>query len=378
MNQSGITGIILAGGKSVRMGVEKGLVRFGGRHLIEHSIRVLEEVCDEILISENTNAYDFLGYKVIPDIHKNSGPMGGIFSALKHSKTDLNLVLSCDMPFISKDLFLALIENAKGKDVAVPWHGEEKYEPMCAVYHKNVLPVFEHFIQNKNFKIPSAFKILRVGKLLISEKQSFYNPQLFKNLNTKAELEEAEQLWEKNLPQWNNLLLIAGTGKNVGKTTLARKLIKNVSKTQLVIGLKISPHKHTESKEAQQKYIHPHFSIYEEFDKEGTKDSSRMLKAGASRVFYVEAEDRFIGHAIEKLKADFGKNTPIVCESGGLRNFVKPSLFLICRNKKNPEQEKHQPLIEKADQILKFKRKKNKFNFDISRLKFENGKWQII
>ena len=87
--------------------------------------------------------------------------MGGIYSALMNSKTDLNLVLSCDMPFISEELLNYLINNTEGFDVVVPWHGDKKIEPMCALYHKNTIPVFEEFIQNNNYKIQDVYRKLK-------------------------------------------------------------------------------------------------------------------------------------------------------------------------------------------------------------------------
>ncbi|PKP35407.1 MAG: molybdenum cofactor guanylyltransferase, partial [Bacteroidetes bacterium HGW-Bacteroidetes-17] len=136
MNLSGITGIILAGGKSRRMGKEKGLIELNGKQLIQYAIEVLKPICETILISTNSNFYDFLSYQKIADEFPDSGPMGGIYSCLKASKTNQNLVLSCDMPFINSQLLKELIENSHEYDIVVPWNGEQRFEPMCAFYHK--------------------------------------------------------------------------------------------------------------------------------------------------------------------------------------------------------------------------------------------------
>lgn len=376
MDKNKITGIVLAGGKSRRMGTEKGLLKFGGKHLIEHAIAMLEKVCGHIIISENSDTYDFLGYTVYADIIPNSGPMGGIYTGLMNSETDLNLVLSCDMPFISEELLNCLINNSEGFDVAVPWHGDRKFEPMCALYNKSSLPVLKKFIEDKNYRIPDAYLKLKTNKLLMSAELEFYKSHLFDNLNSKEDLEKANQYVDEVLPRLNGLILIAGTGRNVGKTTLACMLIEQSSKNNKVIGLKISPHIHSQNKNAELVFENNHYSIFQESDAQTTKDSSRMLSAGAKQVFYIQSEDEFIGEAFEKLCKEIDDESAIVCESGGLRNFVIPSVFLICNKKGNTVfKEKHQTIIPKADQILQFNNPD--FDFEISNIRFKRGTWEI-
>ena len=376
MSKQKITGIILAGGKSRRMGVEKGLLRLSGKFMIEYAIQVLKQVCDHIIISENTDAYDFLGYPVIADIYPNSGPMGGIYSALKYSDTDLNLVLSCDMPFISEQMLSLLIENAPNYDVTVPWHGGEKFEPMCALYHKDVIPIFEKFIQENNFKIPTAFKQIRTNKIQMSEELDVYNPLLFENVNSRTELKKVMQILDDKLPILNRLLLIAGTGRNVGKTTLACELIQEISKTKIVIGVKISPHIHSQNDGADLIIKTDTFSIYREQDLNKEHDSSRMMQAGAKQVFYIQSEDYRVYEAFEKLLVEIDENHAIICESGGLRNYLKPSLFLMC-NRKGEEilKEKAIALLPKVDKLLEFS--ENSFDVNPASIVFNGEKWLL-
>ncbi len=376
MDKKKITGIVLAGGKSRRMGTEKGLLKFGGKRLIEHAVEVLEKVCDHIIISENADTYDFLGYDVFADIIPNSGPMGGIYTGLMNSKTELNLVLSCDMPFISVELLNHLIDHNEGYDAVVPWHGGRKFEPMCALYNKSSLPVLKQLIQDENYIIPDAYLKLKTHKLLISSDLDFFNTHLFDNLNSKEEFESASQYIDEVLPKMSKLILIAGTGRNVGKTTLACELIEQISKHEDVIGLKISPHIHTQNKNTELLLETDQYSIFHESDKQTNKDSSRMLKAGAKKVFYIQSEDERIGEAFQKLNEVIDDHIPIVCESGGLRNFVIPSAFLICNKKGNTVfKEKHHAIIPKADKILQFD--ELGFDYDISRICFKNGTWEV-
>lgn len=376
MNKQKITGIILAGGKSRRMGEEKGLLHLGGKYMIEYAINVLREVCDEIIISENSNAYDFLGYPVVADIFPNSGPMGGIYSAMKHSDTELNLVISCDMPFITKEILCFLIDNISNHEVAVPWYGDQKFEPMCAVYHQNVIPVFEKFIQDNNFKIPDAYKQVKTNKIQMSSDLEVYNPQLFENINSKKELQKALQILDTRLPNLDRLLLIAGTGRNVGKTSLACELIQEISRTKEVVGIKISPHIHSQNKGGELIAESDHYSIYREQDLDKKYDSSRMLKAGAKKVFYIQSEDHKVYEAFEQLLPELDENIAIVCESGGLRNYIKPSLFLMC-NRKGEEilKEKAIALLPKVDKLLEFS--KNSFDVMPASIVFDGMKWVL-
>src|SRR5690606_11872103 len=94
-----------------RMQSEKGLVLFQGKPFIEHIIAAVLPISKEIQLVTNTSAYDYLSYKKIKDIELDKGPIGGIYSALVHSESEINLILSCDVPLISTELLLELIEK---------------------------------------------------------------------------------------------------------------------------------------------------------------------------------------------------------------------------------------------------------------------------
>ncbi len=108
-----ITAIILSGGKSTRMGTEKGLTKLNGKFLIEHIVDVVKKVTDEIIIVANSSDYDVFGYKVFSDINKNCGQMGGIYTGLYYSKTKKNIVLSCDIPFVSSEAVKYILDNSE-------------------------------------------------------------------------------------------------------------------------------------------------------------------------------------------------------------------------------------------------------------------------
>ena len=136
----------------------------------------------------------------------------------------------------------------------------------------------------------------------------------------------------KNIP---NLLLIAGTGRNTGKTTLACSVIKRFSANSQVIGLKISPHFHGGTKSLKTIIANENFNLYEETSLKSGKDSSLMLKAGATKVYYIEVLDEHLKMAFEKFVDTLPSKAHIVCESPALINYVKPGVFFIVDNEKN-------------------------------------------
>ena len=110
------TGIILAGGKSSRMGEDKGLVLLNGKPMIQYVIEALKEVVSDIIIISNNASYNKFRIPVYADLIKDKGPVGGIYTGLYHSTTELNFCISCDVPMISSDFILWLL-NKKWKRI---------------------------------------------------------------------------------------------------------------------------------------------------------------------------------------------------------------------------------------------------------------------
>lgn len=189
-----VTGIILAGGKSSRMGTDKGLINLCGRPLISYAAKVLSALCTEIIISSSSDSYKGFDFRVIADELTEIGPMGGIYSALRQSKTERNLVLSCDMPFVSKELLSFILINGSGYKVAVPWQGNQQYEPLCGFYHLSVLDQMNFYIQKGNYKLPDLFEEIKINRLIITENMDFYNESLFFNINSKHDLLTAKSM----------------------------------------------------------------------------------------------------------------------------------------------------------------------------------------
>lgn len=176
--------------------------------------------------------------------------------------------------------------------------------------------------------------------------------------------------------QFSHLLLIAGTGRNTGKTLLASSIIEKFSFDFKITGIKISPHFHKGTASLHSIYQNENFNIYQENSLTSSKDSSRMLKSGASQVFYMECYDANMKAAFEMFLQTVDIPGPIVCESPALRKYIQPGLFIIVDSKANAN--KKQDVLElkpKADLFIET----DKGNFDpvINQIRYSKNCWQL-
>lgn len=183
-----INAYILAGGKSSRMGTEKGLVQLNGKSFIEHIIQVLNKVNIPVYIISNTKAYDFLGYPVIADIVEDKGPLGGIYTALMHSQQQNNLIISCDVPFVQEELIRYLCERIDASShCIVPTHSGNS-EPLCAIYTKEGMGLIKEMISRNELGVRNALSNLKTNFIEVSDEE-FYSSMTFVNINSKLDLE---------------------------------------------------------------------------------------------------------------------------------------------------------------------------------------------
>ena len=193
MLRSEITGIVIAGGNSRRMGADKGLILFGGKPLISYPVEKLLETCTQVIISANSHHYDFLGLPVINDLATGGGPMMGIWSSLMSSSTEYNLVLSCDMPLITAGLLQHLIDSANGCTAAIAWH-RGFAEPLCGIYSRSLMKELENHIREGKFKLITFLEKIEACQIEIDKKLPFYHENLFLNVNTPQEVKLGENL----------------------------------------------------------------------------------------------------------------------------------------------------------------------------------------
>ncbi len=152
---------------------------------------------------------------------------------------------------------------------------------------------------------------------------------------------------EQYLP---NLLLVAGVGRNSGKTTFICSIIEKFQSRKKIIAIKISPHVHADKLSSTIFSEGSNYTIYKETDKDSEKDSSKFLKAGANTVFYIEADDDGVKDAWTTLLKHLDNDVILVCEGAWLRKIVKPGLFIHCNFHNTSEiKQSAQELIKLAD-----------------------------
>ncbi len=175
-----------------------------------------------------------------------------------------------------------------------------------------------------------------------------------------------------------NMVMIGGNSRNAGKTTLACNIIRKLSTIDEVIALKVTSIRPGESD------MHGHhsdelfsgFSITEELNPDTHKDTSAMLQAGASKVFYICTEDTFAEQAIQSFLITYNFNQPLVCESRSLRRVLIPGLFLMMmRDPVAGSAKDISKYIGQADKVFSFDKDQLKLNSFIDKLYFENGKF---
>lgn len=183
-----ITGIILAGGKSKRMGTEKGLVLFRGKSLIEYPYELFNKLCDEVIISSNSNSFNYLGCSVYKDEDKDFGPIGGIYTCLKTSSNEINIISPCDMPFLTIELYQLLLSNLSNFDAVLTTKDGFHIEPLVGIYNKSTLPLFKKYIESGNSHLQELIKELNYNLIKIDSFSCNSDESLFLNINTLSEL----------------------------------------------------------------------------------------------------------------------------------------------------------------------------------------------
>jgi molybdopterin-guanine dinucleotide biosynthesis protein A len=188
-----ISGVVLAGGLGRRMGgVDKGLLPFRGRTLVECVIERMEPQVAEILVNANQNAerYAAFGYRVITDLVPDyAGPLAGLHSALSEASHELVLTAPCDSPFIPSDLAARMQAGLReaAADVAVAWTGNQPHPVFCLA-RRALLPHLARFLDAGGRKIDAWYADLKVARVAFDDQ-----PDAFANFNTLAELRSAER-----------------------------------------------------------------------------------------------------------------------------------------------------------------------------------------
>ncbi len=194
MERLPVTGVILAGGTSSRMGQNKAFLPLEGRPLITHVLDRLAEVCQEVLVVANQlHLYAGLGVRLVQDVFAGVGVLGGLHAGLQAATYELILAVGCDMPFLNPCLLRAFIGWADGYDAVVLQNGN-RVEPLHAAYRRTCLEAVEAAIRAGQQRILSFFPYVRIRYLSPQQIQPL-DPELrsFININTPEQWQAVVQ-----------------------------------------------------------------------------------------------------------------------------------------------------------------------------------------
>jgi molybdopterin-guanine dinucleotide biosynthesis protein A len=187
MTAPGITGIILAGGESRRMGTFKPMVQYRGKPLINWVFDALQPLCSEMIIVANSGDFTGLPARLYPDNFPGQGPAAGIESGLSHCRTPLALISSCDTPNLPAGLFSFLLRSHGGYDISLVAH-DGINEPLIGCFSQSVHAVFLNALLSGNSHPPRIIRQCKWHEVEVKPGSDFYKPDLFLNLNTPPDL----------------------------------------------------------------------------------------------------------------------------------------------------------------------------------------------
>ena len=185
-----MTGIILAGGKNSRMGINKAFLEIDGTRLIDNILAVYQKIFSEIIIVTNdplsyTEFYETL---IVTDIYKEKGALGGIYTGLFYATYDYSFVTACDMPFLNEDFIIYLTGQAGKHDIIVP-ELPEGFQPLHAIYSRNCLSHIKKLLIADKLKIAGFYKEVRLLSIPEEKIKPFNKDgRLFLNVNTPEDL----------------------------------------------------------------------------------------------------------------------------------------------------------------------------------------------
>jgi len=190
-----LTAFILAGGKSSRMGENKAFLMLDGRRLIDHAIRQARSAADDIFIVGPKEIFGAFG-RIVPDLHPDCGPLGGIHAALDRARTDFSLILALDTPFITQKLLTHLTAAAKHSQaiVTVP-RVRGRFQPLCALYRNEFAKIADAALKRGERKVDALFtpeitQVIEEDSLA----SAGFSAEMFDNLNSPEDFARAEKL----------------------------------------------------------------------------------------------------------------------------------------------------------------------------------------
>ena len=178
-----ISAIILAGGKSSRMGQDKGLMNYKGMPLIKYAIEILEPLTNDLIIVSNKPEYQNFEFRTTEDVYYEKGPLAGIYSGLMQIQNDWSFVLSCDTPNLTTDILQSLQSDIYTSEVIVAKH-KTQIHPLIGLYNKSCLS-----------KLKTEIELEQLGLIKAIQKCNYktvdftsFEEEIFKNINSPSDL----------------------------------------------------------------------------------------------------------------------------------------------------------------------------------------------
>lgn len=176
---------ILCGGRSSRMKSEKGLVELHGKPFLKWILEAVDPLTDKITLVTKNDDYSKFRLPLIEDKVENKGPVGGIYTALSHSNSQYNLILSCDIPKITTEVLYELIQGALSSEKEVSILCDETHDyPLIGCYQKKVVRFFEDAVRQNHLKLCPLVDSLSPNKFQVTRKSQ----SALQNINSLEEL----------------------------------------------------------------------------------------------------------------------------------------------------------------------------------------------
>ncbi len=191
-----VTGLVLAGGSSRRMGQNKPLLVLGGETLIARQLRLLRGVCRSVAVLGPTEWFTGLDVAVLPDELPGRGPLGGLYTGLKRTRTEFNLLLGCDLPFVDPRFldFLCRRALALRADVTVPESHDRGAQPLCGLYRRRAWKAVRATLEAGVNKFTAFFPRVLVDRVPWREiARAGFSSRMFDNMNTREDYEAAKK-----------------------------------------------------------------------------------------------------------------------------------------------------------------------------------------
>ena len=186
--RQGWTGVVLAGGKSSRMGQDKALIEIGGRSLLDLALDKLDPHVQELLVIGDPAKYGHAGPFVIADEWPGKGPLGGLTTAMRYASNDRLLVIACDLPGLTPAFFERLKPLLGAHTEAVVPRHDGLIEPLAAAYHRNAQPAFRRCVELDILKMSDALKQVRTHIVDLVPASEGWPADLFRNVNAPGDL----------------------------------------------------------------------------------------------------------------------------------------------------------------------------------------------